>query len=199
MTYLRNHGLILAALLSVTALAYANGMRNPFVPDDRHIIFRNFQPWQGWTAGDLFQRSLFSTSPSESAYFRPLTLLTFALNHSLAGKKPEGYRAVNLALHLSVTALSFLLLSSLMGKWLAAFVALLFALHPVHVQAVTYISSRSDPLYTLLALLCLLFWHKGNEALRIRRTLYLCCALGAFFVGLFAKENIIVVPVREPL
>lgn len=194
MTYLRKHGLTLAALLFATTLVYVNGLSNPFVPDDRYIIFKNFQYSQEWKVQDLFQRSLFSTRPSESSYFRPLTLLTFGLNHLLAEEDPKGYRVVNLALHLLVISLIILLLSPLTGKWIALFSAALFALHPTNVQAVSYISSRSDPLYTVFALLCLLSWRKGNEAGGKRRILYLGCALGAFFLGLFAKENIIVVP-----
>ena len=194
LNYLRNHGLILAALLLATLLVYVNGLGNPFIPDDRYIIFKNFQYSQGWKVQDLFQRSLFSTPPSESSYFRPLTLLTFGLNHLLAGEDPKGYRAVNLLLHLLVIFLITVLLSPLTGRWKALFSAALFAVHPVNVQAVSYISSRSDPLYTVFALLCLLSWRNGNEASGKRRTLYLGCALGAFFLGLFAKENIVVVP-----
>lgn len=186
--------MILAAILLVTALVYANSLRNPFTTDDRYIILKNFQPWQSWTLGDLFTRSLFSTSPSESSYFRPLTLLTFALNHPFAGANPWGYRAVNIALHLLVIVLIYLLASQLAGRWVAIFCALLYALHPVHVQAVSYISSRSDLLYTALALSSLLLWFKANHAQGIKRALYFSSALSAFFFGLFAKENIVVVP-----
>ncbi len=194
MTYRKNNILTLSLLLLVTILVYINGLNNPFVTDDRILIFDNFQFRQSWTFEDLFQRSLFGATPSGSTYFRPLTLFTFALNYRLAGENPLGYRAVNIALHLLVVVLTFLLFSRLAGKWVAIFGALLYALHPVHVQAVSYISSRSDLLYTALALSSLLLWHQGNHAQGIKRAIYLLSALIAFFFGLFAKENIIVVP-----
>lgn len=194
MTWSRKESLTLAVILLATTLAYTNSLKNPFITDDRHIILKNFQPWQSWTLDDLFTRSLFSTSPSESSYFRPLTLLTFALNYPLAGGNPAGYRAVNIGLHLLVVVLITLLISRLAGGWVATFSALLYALHPVHVQAVSYISSRSDLLYTALALSSLLLWHKGNHAQGIKRPIYFSSALSAFFFGLFAKENIVVVP-----
>ena len=184
----------LAAILLATALVYMNSLNNPFISDDTHIILKNFQPWQSWTLGGLFNRSLFSTAPSTTSYFRPLTLLTFALNYPLAGGNPAGYRAVNIGLHLLVVVLIALLVFRLAGGWVAVFCALLYALHPVHVQAVSYISSRSDPLYTALALISVFFWYEGNRVQGGRRVLYLGSALGAFFLGLFAKENIIVVP-----
>lgn len=194
MTWSRKESLTLAVILLATTLAYANSLKNPFITDDRYIILKNFQPWQSWTLDDLFTRSLFSTSPSESSYFRPLTLLTFALNYPLAGANPWGYRAVNIGLHLSVIVLIYLVASQLAGRWVAVCSALLYALHPVHVQAVSYISSRSDLLYTALALSSLLLWRKGNHAQGIKRAIYLSSALMAFFFGLFAKENIIAVP-----
>lgn len=193
MAYTRNQCLFLAALLLTTTLIYANGFNNPFVVDDRAIIFRNFQPSKSWTLEDVFQRGLFPGAPSESAYFRPLTLLTFALNYPLAGQSPRGYRVVNLGLHLLTIMLVNVLFSIVAGKWVGVFGSLLYALHPVHVQAVSYISSRSDPLYTALGLLCLLSWVKGNESEGMRKSLYLGIALGAFFLGLFAKETMIVV------
>ena len=193
MTETTRKGFLLGLILLAATVAYANGLSNPFVADDRHIIFINFSSWRSWSVVELFQRSLFSTSPSESSYFRPLTLLTFAVNHELAGERPEGYRAVNIALHLSVIVLVFLLLSRFTAQWITALTALLFALHPAHVQAVTYISSRSDLLYTALGLFSLLLWHKGNQAEGNHRLLYLGSSLTLFFFGLFAKDTMIVI------
>jgi len=190
----KNYSLVLPLLLLATTLVYINGLGNPLVPDDRGIIFKNFRSSEGWMSTNFFGRSLFAREPSESTYFRPLTLLTFGLNYELAKEKPEGYRMVNIAIHLLVVSLTFLLLSRLATRWVATFSTLLFALHPVHVQAVSYISSRSDPLYTALALFSLLLWHEGNQAQGNRRQLYLGLALSSYFLGLFAKETMIVVP-----
>ena len=194
MTYRKNPLFLLSLVLLATTPVYLNSLHNPFVSDDRVIILEQFQFRESGVSGDLFRSDLFGKSPVQGSYFRPLTLLTFALNYRLARENPLGYRAVNIALHLLVVALMFLLLSRLAERWVAIFGALVYALHPVHVQAVSYISSRSDLLYTILALACLLLWHKGNDARGTRRSLFFIFALSAFFLGLFAKENIIVVP-----
>jgi tetratricopeptide (TPR) repeat protein len=189
-----NHNRLLPGLiLLATVLIYVNGLGNPFVIDDRAIVLKNFQSSESWTLPAVFQRGLFPTDPEESAYFRPLTLLTFAFNYSWARENPLGYRVVNLAIHLLVIVLTTFFLSRFTGRWVALFSTLLFALHPVHVQSVTYISSRSDPLYTALALLCLLSWVKGNESEGMKKLLCRSIALGAFFFGLLAKETMIVV------
>ncbi len=182
----------MAAVLLVTALVYLNGLNNPFITDDRHIILKNF--WQGWTFEDMLDRSLFATTPSKAPYFRPLTLLTFGLNYTFAEDSPMGYRLVNVLIHLTVVALTYFFLSLVAEKWTVTLATLLFALHPAHVQAVSYISSRSDPLYTALGLLCLLLWRKGDEAQGNKRSFYFSFALSAFFLGLFAKESMVVIP-----
>jgi len=186
--------LILPVLLLVTTLVYLNGLSNPFVIDDRIIIFDNLSRQESWTLKDFFRQSLFGARPPQDAYFRPVTLLTFAANYYLAKEKPQGYRATNIGLHLLVIVLTYLLFSRLADVWVALCSALLFALHPTHVQAVSYISSRSDLIYTILGLLCLLSWHRSRKAEGIRKALYRGSGLFAFFLGLFAKETMIVVP-----
>ena len=184
---------ILALLLVLATIVYANTLHNPFVIDDQNIIVRNFLLRQ-WTLADVLKTHLFSAIAVETQYYRPLTLLTFAINYGFSGLEPQGYHIVNLALHLLVVSLSYLLLSHFVSPWIAGFSAALFAVHPVNAQAVSYISSRSDPLYTVLALLSLLLWIKGSRAQGNVRSLFLAFSLIAFFLGLFAKETTIVAP-----
>ena len=184
---------VLVSLVLLTGLVYANGLRNPFVIDDHSIIVRNFLLRQ-WTLAELMKSHLFSTIAVETQYYRPLTLLSFALNYGLSGLDPAGYRLVNIALHLLVATLSFLLLVRFVSPWVAGFAAALFAVHPANVQAVSYISSRSDPLYTSLTLFCLLSWVSGNRAQGAIRALWRGFSITSFFLALFAKETAVVAP-----
>lgn len=184
---------VLALLVFLTGLAYANSLHNPFVIDDQSIIVRNFLLRQ-WTLADLLKTHLFSAIAPETQYYRPLTLLTFAINYGFSGLNPVGYHLFNLALHLLVVVMAYLLLAELLPFGLAAFSAALFSVHPANVQAVSYISSRSDPLYTALTLLTLLLWIKGDRAQTGVRILFLAFSLISFFLGLLAKEAAIVAP-----
>ena len=186
-------GLVFVLLLVTTAV-YVNSLRNPFVVDDRAIIFQNAPSSDNWTFAGILRHSLIGANPSSSGYFRPLTSLTFVLNFSLARDRPAGYRIVNIALHLLVVAAVFVFFSLLSCRWIAALSALLFSVHPAHVQAVSYISSRSELLYTALGLLCLICWHQGCQSRGWRRAVWLGGALFAFFTGLFAKETMVIVP-----
>lgn len=187
--------LIVASLLLFTAFIYNNSLRNPFTADDYHIIVENFLPRPAWTLGDMFRLSLFPSYGRDIAYYRPLTLLTFATNYDLFFDQPWGYRAVNLMIHLIAVSLVYFLLSRLTLRWIAAFAALLFAVHPANVMAITYISSRSDPLYTGLVLACLFLWHCGSRTERGKGAIFFSAAIGTFFLGLLSKETAIVAPI----
>ncbi len=187
---------VLKALCSLIVIAvglvYLNSLRNPFVIDDK-IILQNVAGLKSWRAGEFFDRSLVGKDLSVG-YFRPLTLFTFAVNSSFAKGNPAGYRAVNIALHLAVVGLTIVFFSRMAGPSTALLAALLFGLHPAHVQAVSYISSRSELLFTMFALVSLIFWHMGFSGKRRGGRLWKCGALACFFFGLFAKETIVVLP-----
>lgn len=184
---------VLALLALLAGLIYANSLHNPFVIDDQSIIVRNFLLRQ-WTLADIMKSHLFSTVGVETQYYRPLTLLTFAINYDYSELNPAGYRIVNIALHLIVVTLLYLLLARFVSPWVVGFCAALFSVHPANVQAVSYISSRSDPLYTVLTLSCILSWAKGNWAQGIEKLFFRSFSVILFFLGLLAKETAIVAP-----
>lgn len=135
-------------------LVFANTFDNSFHYDDGHSIVDN--PHLRSLAnipGFFVDPGAFSVMP-EARMYRPLLLLTLALNWALGGSSVWGYHLVNLALHLANAWLVWLLGSRLAGRgaWLAA---LLFLLHPVVSEPVNYISSRSALLATFFYLLAM--------------------------------------------
>lgn len=191
MGYSRKDLGVVAILLTGTALVYANSLQNPFVVDDQHIVVRNLLLRQ-WTLTDIMQSHLFAPLGAETQYYRPLTLLTFAINYTLFELNPAGYHIFNLMAHLVVVVLVYLLFSLFAASWVAGFAAALFAVHPANVQAVTYISSRSDPLYATFTLLSLLFWIRAAKQTSPKSVIFRFFSVLCFFVGLFAKESAII-------
>lgn len=131
---------------------------------------------------------------------RPLLRLSYALNHAL-GNGPAGFRIVNVLVHVANTGLVLLLLESLgrriglavaQARDAALVAALLFALHPVQTEAVTYVSGRSSSLSAMFALASLLAWSRGFEGgrQRLRRAL----GYGLGLLALATKESTIVLP-----
>lgn len=88
------------------------------------------------------------TEPVQGNY-HPLTMLSLALNYSISGKTPLSYHIFNLLLHIinSILIFYFVLRLSKSGLWMAFIVALLFGIHPLHVESVAWVSERKDLLY----------------------------------------------------
>jgi hypothetical protein len=86
--------------------------------------------------------------------YHPLTMLTLALNYAISGNDASLYHVVNLLLHLMNVLLVFIFIFQLSGKkpWTAFITALLFAIHPLHVESVAWVSERKDVLYSFFFL-----------------------------------------------
>jgi len=126
--------------------------------------------------------------------YHPLTTLSYAIEYSIAGESPWIYHLNNLVFHLINTWFVFLLIKKLFrGKEIPALlVAALFALHPMHVESVAWVSERKDVLYTLFYLLSLIFYLKYLETGRIRE--YILTAL-FFVMSCFSKSAAVTLPV----
>ena len=129
-------------LLAAVALIYGNTLRNEFTMDDGIYVVRNSQVTRASVQG------LFAANKLTNV-FRPVTFATLALNWRLGGARPLGFHLFNLILHACVTWLLFLLLDELLGaspqaKIVAFAAALIFAVHPLHTEAVASISGRAE-------------------------------------------------------
>jgi protein O-mannosyl-transferase len=124
--------------------------------------------------------------------WHPLTWLSLMLDAQIGGGNPFGPHLTNLFFHAVNAALLFLLFwKSTVALWRSAFVAALFALHPLHVESVAWISERKDVLSTFFALLALLsYGHYAKE--KCRRSFGF--ALFFFALGLMAKPMLVTLP-----
>ena len=92
--------------------------------------------------------------------YRPVTVLTFRLNYLLSEVSPLGYHAVNVLLHAAVTLLYHQLATKLLSRVPAVLAALLFAVHPVHTEAVTGVVGRAELLASVFFLVVVLQYGK---------------------------------------
>ncbi|MFA6110607.1 MAG: tetratricopeptide repeat protein, partial [Candidatus Latescibacterota bacterium] len=174
-------------------LVYGRSLEYPFQYDDYHSIVENPHIRSLDNLGPYFLHpEMFSAMP-ERAMYRPLLLVTYALNHRVGGYRPLGYRLVNLGLHLACAGLVGLLARALgRSPGASLFAAGLFALHPVQVEPVIYLSSRSESLAALGYLGALLAYLYGRGS--ARRSAWTAVSLSAFTAGLLAKSTVIVLP-----
>jgi tetratricopeptide (TPR) repeat protein len=142
-------------VVAVSIAAYANALRGELLYDDVPDIVRNHLVRDFEVARILTEPSWATWVGIGYAGYRPVTTLTFALNHAVHGLAPVGWHAVNVALHAAVSALLVGLLVRLnVPLAVAALAGVLFAAHPVHTEAVASVVGRADVLATLLAFLC---------------------------------------------
>ena len=180
--------LIFAVVLAaITIFAYRPVWHGGFLWDDDDYVINN----QLLTAADGWQRIWFSLD-SPSQYF-PLTYSTFRIEHALWGLNTTGYHWVNLLLHVGNALLVWAVLARLKvpGSWLAAAI---FALHPVQVESVAWITERKNVLMAFFFLLTLLAWIAFvNERLR-RRWIFYFLALIFYLLALSAKATACTLP-----
>jgi len=128
----------------------------------------------------------------QSNYYRPLQMITNKIDYMFWGLNPMGYHITNLVFHiLAALALFYLIAILFDNKIVACMSALLFVVHPVHVEAVSYIAGRADSLAAFCMLLSLACYAK--YLLRPRRRFYVF-ALGSFIFALLSKETSVIMP-----
>ena len=153
----------LAAVLLLGAIPYLFGLSGGFVYDDETLLLANPMVQDLARLPELVSNSLwsFTTAPNETRvdYWRPLTSVLFALSWALGGGAPLAFKLVSLTAHLIGVALVARLGRQLCGRADAALAgALLFAVHPVGVEAVTWASALNDPLMLALGLGAVTSW-----------------------------------------
>lgn len=183
------------ALWAAIVCLYSVMWGHNFLFDEDSIILRNPYIKKLSMLPELFQQGYFYAETGANQfwfrYYRPLTSLTFLIDYHFWKLNPFGYNLTNTALHACVSMLLFILLdrtlkggACLAGRQAAFLTALIYAVHPVQTEAVTYIASRGDLLGALAALGCLYFYQKGR----------LATAAGVYLLSLFSKESNILIP-----
>ena len=137
-----------------------------------------------------FHRGVFSDS--SDTYYRPLLLNSFILNYKLSETEARGYHVVNILLHVIAVLLLFVLMRALIRKELIAFMlTLLFAVHPVLTQAVSWIPGRND---TMLAVFCFSFMLTALNYLEKKKLQFLFLQFVFLLAAFFTKETAMFIP-----
>ncbi len=169
--------IIAALLFLVTFAAYAPALHGGFVwDDDFHVTRPELRPPAG------LARIWFT--PGATAQYYPVLHSAFWLEHRLWGDLPFGYHVTNVLLHATAAGLLILLLRRLAVPG-AAFAGFLFALHPVTVESVAWISEQKNTLSTVFYLLSALAYLRFDQD---RRGRSYALALGCFLAALLSKS-----------
>jgi len=179
------------SLLFLVMLVYAVDLPGSFFPDDILIIKLN-PLLANFDLAKIFMTDYWGAG-EESGLYRPLTILSFAVNRALFGPAAWGFLVVNLLLHAAVAYLLFVFLTRLQlprpVAWLAA---ALFAVHPCHGEAVAVLVGRSELLAAGFGLATLILL--SSERLEMHSL-----ALGCYAAALLSKEHAVALLAMAPI
>lgn len=181
------------ALVAGVALAvYANSLDGGLLYDDANAIRTNPFVRNGDVAGILTEPSWWGGA--RGPLWRPLTTLTFALDHALFGLAPFGYHVGNVVLHAVVSVLVLVVFAAVTAAPRTALAAaLLFAAHPVHTEAVANIVGRAELFAAAGFFVAWWCWLRADRP-GAATGAWLAATLGAYFLAMCGKENAVTLP-----
>jgi tetratricopeptide (TPR) repeat protein len=184
---------VLLILAIAGFFVYFNSFSNQLFWDDDDMITNNVYVHDLSYFPKYFSESLIAGAGQVDNYWRPLVLLSLAVDYHFFGLNSAGYHVVNLLWHLLAAWLAFLLIDRLTKRrWLAFLPALFFLIHPLQTEAVTYVSGRADPMsavFILLSLLSYVLFRQENK-----KRYWLVLSGLAFIAALLSKEGSIMLP-----
>ena len=188
---------VVSTVLAVLTLAvFARTLGDGFVNyDDNANVYENAFVTNGLTASGLAH----AFTQGSVANWDPLTTISHMADCQVYGLNPAGHHLTNILLHTASVVLLFLVLQRMTGAlWPSAFVAALFAIHPLRVESVAWVSERKDTLSGLFFMLTLWAYVKYVGEFKVqgsRFKVYYLLTLVLFALGLMSKAMLVTLPV----
>jgi len=188
---------VVLLFIVIGIVLYANSFQNQMFWDDEDNILKNryVQNWRYFPK--YFSENLIAGAGLLSDYWRPMLLTVFSLEWHLWKSWPVGYHFVNTSFHIADAILLFFILFYIFkNHWLAFFTSLVFLVHPLQTEAVTYVSGLADPLSAFFIFLGLLFYLKLRISKKVPlKSPFYFLSLLMYIFALMSKETAIVMPI----
>jgi tetratricopeptide (TPR) repeat protein len=184
--------IIILALFTVILACYSSVLNAGFVWDDEFIVLRNSLLRAPIWSLQAFRQDIVNSSFTYTLYYRPLQILSYAVDYRAGGMNPFVFHLANIFLHFLNSVVVLFLAYKVSGEKSVAFLtSIIFAIHPAQMAAVAYISGRTDLLFFLFGALFLMFFiwfrEKKEHAFLAAGIVFLCAAL-------LSKEAALVFP-----
>ncbi len=182
-----------AALVALVAgAAYALSLRNAFAYDDVAVIVNDPRVHALASFPRIWTLPYWGANGADMALYRPLTTLGFAVDWALSGGSPAWFHFTSLLWHVAASVLVFLLLRRFFSTRPALVGAILFAVHPVHVEAVANVVGRAEIMASVFFLAACLAWTAApGSGPSVRRT---AAVTLLFALALLSKESAVMLP-----
>lgn len=178
------------ALFALVAIAWSNSLDLGYASDGGAVTSDiRIQSATAANIALIFGKHYWWPNPADRLY-RPVTTLSYLLNHSLLGAEAAGYHAVNVLLHLANAWLAFELALLLLGSLVPAFcAAAIWAVHPITTEAVTNVAGRADLLAATALLMGILVYARMRSAIGRERWIGAAALFFVALAGVFTKET----------
>src|SRR5438094_4042071 len=183
-------------IIALSTLVFANSLPGAFVWDDEIQVVKNWRIRSLENLASAFTTAFWSFAGGESEnqtnFYRPVQSITYMLAYSMGGLSPAPYHALSLVYHAAASVFVYLIGLELMFSPAVTFaIAALFAVHPVHTEAVAWIAGIPDvacgAFYFAAVFIFLRYWRTGRKAL-------LWTASVLFLGALLSKEMAVTLP-----
>ncbi|UTW67777.1 tetratricopeptide repeat protein [bacterium SCSIO 12643] len=187
----QKHKKLLAGILIGTLFVYLQSLSFDFVNwDDDYYVINNLE-----VTNPTMENLLSFFTQGNTANYHPITMLSLAFNYALGGENAFGYHLFNLIFHVFNTVLLYVWVQRIWPtrEYLPLFIAGVFALHPMHVESVAWISSRKDVLFFCFYFLGLLSYQEFHKS-GARK--YLIGTLLFFIFSALSKPTAVIFPIH---
>jgi len=191
------------SLLLLTVIIYSGTLNHSFHFDDAPNIWSNhFIQISSLSLDELLKAGFESVN-----HHRPVANISFALNYYFHGLEEKGYHLVNIFIHLLAGIMLFYFVKTTLklaifkdkyqkSQFIAFFTALIWLIHPLHTQSVTYIVQRMNSMAALFYIMAMLFYVKARlNPERTKRIIFFSIAFIAGLLALGTKQNTITLPI----
>lgn len=182
---------ICVLLVAIVWIVFGQTLRHEFINyDDPQYVYENRRIANGLSLEGIG----WAFTHVHSANWHPLTTISHMLDCQIYGLQPWGHHLTNLLLHSAATIFLFLALRELTGsRWPSAFVAAVFAIHPLRVESVAWIAERKDVLSGLFFMLTLWAYARYVHSTRPSSGRYIPVIV-FFTLGLLCKPTLVTLP-----
>jgi len=189
-----NSYLCLFLIIFIGLAIYSNSLNGQFIWDD-NVLVKNNDYIKDWSSVDKLFAGNISTYFNGAGlnFYRPLQIVTYVMDYSLWKLDIKGYHLSNILLHICVALLIYFFINTLFSDaFLSCLTSIFFVSHPIHTEAVSYISGRSDSLSALFMILCFIFYIK---ALHAKNMAFSVIAVLSYICAILSREASLILPI----
>jgi len=173
---------IIVFIFLIGFVLFFNSLFNGFVLDDNGQILNNNSIHSLFNIIDIFMNHIHAREVDN--YFRPLPIVFYTIIYSIFQENSFFFHLVQVLFHISNAVLIFLIFKKFLKQHIAFFIALIFLIHPINVEAVVYISGLQDVLFVFFGLLALYLLQ--NDSYKLKRIIFVNIFL---LFSIFSKET----------